>query len=773
MAFSKSGIPARKQGHRTKSLDIERQARVLKKGLVRVRFAYILPSPHHASDREYYWITYGCSTISLLSRYTLLSRLQNHLDSFIAACFVAAFTLMASFLFCCLKGRRKKVHPKDGLRVGSPVKDFTSLSSANSFSDESEDSLPTDSELEAMEVPPGDTTENLPLPPGRVLSGATKSASGKKRFGRSANVNRFTINQNNSLAKESVSEEKVPQEKVSEEKLSKEKVPEEKGSESTEVPPEDTGAKLPLPPGRVPPPAPNSAPKSPASPKPAPPVPGSATPITESASQDLKPAAAAPPPPPPTNNCAPRAPPPPKIGPSPPNPPKSGNMPKAPPGKGHLFANKGHKETSESGGQKAKLKPFFWDKVLANPERSMVWNELKAGSFQFNEEMMEDLFGYNKVENKKNDQGTKKQSGLAAPKFIQIIDPKKAQNLSILLKALNVTTEEVCDAIQEGNELPAELIETLLKMAPTSQEELQLRLYSEDISKLGPADRFIKTLVDVPFAYQRLEALLFMCTLQNESFSVKECFSVLEVACKELRNSRLFLKLLEAVLKTGNRMNDGTFRGGAKAFKLDTLLKLSDVKGADGKTTLLHFVVQEIIRTEGKRAVRRIRESSIMNGAKTEDLEDTPENHFSLGFDVVSNLSNELENVKKAAVVDGDMLTSTVTKLGVSLKQSLKLLNNELRELEEENEFRITLANFIQQADSDILWMLDEETRITTLVKNTADYFHGTPGKDEGMRLFLIVRDFLVMVEKVCQEVKKSGLNQLKTPKKESSSAST
>ncbi|WOG91696.1 hypothetical protein DCAR_0310946 [Daucus carota subsp. sativus] len=446
-------------------------------------------------------------------------------------------------------------------------------------------------------------------------------------------------------------------------------------------------------------------------------------------------------------------------------------MPKPPNVKGRSSANK---ETSDSGSQKAKLKPFFWDKVLANPERSMVWNELKAGSFQFNEEMMEDLFGYNKVENKKNDHDSKKQPAKAAPKFIQIIDPKKAQNLSILLKALNVTTEEVCDAIQEGNELPPELIETLLKMAPTSQEELQLRLYSDDISKLGPADRFIKILVDIPFAYQRLEALLFMCTLQNESFSIKEYFAVLEVACKELKNSRLFLKLLEAVLKTGNRMNDGTFRGGAKAFKLDTLLKLSDVKGADGKTTLLHFVVLEIIRTEGKRAARIVRENGIMNGIKAEDLiEETPENLFNLGLDVVSNLSDELAHVKKAAVLDVDMVTSTVAKLALSLNQSKKLLNNELSGLEEECEFRQTLAEFIEQADGDILWMLEEEKKMTALVKSTADYFHGTPGKDEGMRLFLVVRDFLVMVDKVCQEVKKSGLDQLKTPKKEAQSAST
>ncbi|KAJ0094617.1 hypothetical protein Patl1_15057 [Pistacia atlantica] len=64
------------------------------------------------------------------------------------------------------------------------------------------------------------------------------------------------------------------------------------------------------------------------------------------------------------------------------------------------------------------------------------------------------------------------------------------------------------------------------------------------------------------------------------------CLAILAIlahenaACEELRNSRMFLKLLEAVLKTGNRMNVGTTRGDAHAFKLDTLLKLVDVKGA-------------------------------------------------------------------------------------------------------------------------------------------------------------------------------------------------
>lgn len=80
-----------------------------------------------------------------------------------------------------------------------------------------------------------------------------------------------------------------------------------------------------------------------------------------------------------------------------------------------------------------------------------------------------------------------------------------------------------------GNELPSELLQTLLKMAPTTDEELKLRLYSGDLSRLGPAERFLKVLVDIPFAFKRLESLLFMCSLQEEASMVKESFATLEV----------------------------------------------------------------------------------------------------------------------------------------------------------------------------------------------------------------------------------------------------
>ncbi|KAG2717105.1 hypothetical protein I3760_03G157600 [Carya illinoinensis] len=522
-------------------------------------------------------------------------------------------------------------------------------------------------------------------------------------------------------------------------------VPASEGAELAPFPP------LKLPPGR-------SAPSPPAPPPPAEPQP-----------------------PPP----APQRPPPSKVGQPPPAPPKPSGRNKpsylGPHRRGNNGSSEGCDPDGESEAPKAKLKPFFWDKVLANPDQSMVWHEISSGSFQFNEEMIESLFGYTNINKNKIERKKESTSLEPSAQYIRIIDPKKAQNLSILLRALNVTTEEVLSALQEGNELPMELLQTLLKMAPTTEEELKLRLFSGDLSRLGPAERFLKVLVDFPLAFKRIESLLFMSSVREEVSTVKESLETLEVASKKLKSSRLFLKLLEAVLKTGNRMNDGTYRGGAQAFKLDTLLKLSDVKGTDGKTTLLHFVVQEIIRSEGIRAVRTAataRASQSTSSMKTDDFaedstEESAEHYCKVGLQVVSGLSGELEDVKKAAFIDADSLTATVSKLNQSMKKTKDFLHAEMKSLDEESEFHRALANFVECMEADISRLLVEEKRIMALVKSAADYFHGKAGKDEGLRLFAIVRDFLRMLDKACKEVRDAGMKTLRTSKKEAPSASS
>lgn len=395
-----------------------------------------------------------------------------------------------------------------------------------------------------------------------------------------------------------------------------------------------------------------------------------------------------------------------------------------------------------------KLKPLHWDKVRASSDREMVWDQLRSSSFKLNEEMIETLF----VVNTPNPNQKEMPRKHVQPSLVQenrVLDPKKAQNIAISLRALNVTMDEVCEALLEGNAetLGTELLESLLKMAPSKEEERKLKDYKDDSPvKLGQAEKFLKAMIDIPFAFKRVEAMLYMTNFESEVEYLKKSFETLEAACEELRSSRMFLKLLEAVLKTGNRMNVGTNRGDAHAFKLDTLLKLVDIKGADGKTTLLHFVVQEIIRTEGQRQSTANNEASI-DEAKCRKL----------GLQVVSSLSSELTNVKKAAAMDSEVLSNDVAKLTLGLASigEIARLNEQSHSLESNRKFSESLNKFVKMAEEEIIRVQAQESVALSLVKEITEYFHGNSAKEEAhpFRIFMVVRDFLSILDRVCKEV--------------------
>jgi len=67
-------------------------------------------------------------------------------------------------------------------------------------------------------------------------------------------------------------------------------------------------------------------------------------------------------------------------------------------------------------------------------------------------------------------------------------------------------------------------------MAPTSEEELKLRLFTDNPALLSPADRFLKAVVDIPCAFKRMEALIYMGTLQEDLTNARESFAILEVS---------------------------------------------------------------------------------------------------------------------------------------------------------------------------------------------------------------------------------------------------
>ncbi|GFZ01810.1 formin homology 1 [Actinidia rufa] len=400
---------------------------------------------------------------------------------------------------------------------------------------------------------------------------------------------------------------------------------------------------------------------------------------------------------------------------------------------------------------KPKLKPLHWDKVRASSDREMVWDQLKSSSFKLNEKLIETLFVVNTPNS--NSKDSIRHQVLPSPnQENRVLDPKKAQNIAISLRALNVTVEEVCEALSDGNAdaLGTDLLESLLKMTPTKEEERRLREYKDDSPfKLGPAERFLKAVLNIPFAFKRGDAMLYIANFESEVEYLRKSFDTLEAACEELRNSRMFMKLLEAVLKTGNRMNVGTNRGDAHAFKLDTLLKLVDIKGADGKTTLLHFVVQEIIRSEGARL------SGGNQNSNTTSIDDA--RCRKLGLQVVSGLGSDLTNVKKAASMDSDVLCGDVRKLskGIDNIAELVRLNESMGSEESVQKFSEAMKRFVKTAEEEVIRIQAQESVALSLVKEITEYFHGNSAKEEAhpFRIFLVVRDFLTILDRVCKEV--------------------
>ena len=150
-------------------------------------------------------------------------------------------------------------------------------------------------------------------------------------------------------------------------------------SESTCEPAAGPAPPPPPPPPLLKVPPPPSAPSAP----PAPPAPSAPPPpkLPAAAGSSNPPPPGPPPPPAPRPAAGPGPPPPPsKPGAGPPPP----AMPGPPKARGPPPLKKAGNVAGPSAADsnKTKLKPFFWDKVTANPDQAMVWDQIKAGSFQ-------------------------------------------------------------------------------------------------------------------------------------------------------------------------------------------------------------------------------------------------------------------------------------------------------------------------------------------------------------------------------------------------------
>lgn len=199
---------------------------------------------------------------------------------------------------------------------------------------------------------------------------------------------------------------------------------------------------------------------------------------------------------------------------------------------------------------------------------------------------------------------------------------------------------------------------------------------------------------------------------------------LLQAACEALRNSRMLLRLVGATLETGMKS------GNAHDFKLEVLLKLVNIKSLDGRTSILDSVVQKITESEGFK-----------------------------GLQVVRSLSSVLDDVKKSAELDYGVLRSDVSKFYEEVQKisEVLLLCEETGHNEEHQwgKFRESMTRFLETAGEEIKKIEREEGSTLFAVKKITEYFHVDPAKEEAqlLKVFVIVRDFLKILEGVCKNM--------------------
>ncbi|KAL2344267.1 hypothetical protein Fmac_005552 [Flemingia macrophylla] len=486
-----------------------------------------------------------------------------------------------------------------------------------------------------------------------------------------------------------------------------------------------------------------------------------------------------------TTNPAPSPPPPPipaRRSPAPPPLPSS----KLPPAPNVMPAvkqiNSSGKGMPETSNDQVKLKPLHWDKVNTNnADHSMVWDKVDRGSFRVDQDLMEALFGY-VATNRKSPKGkshstipNKDASAPSAKAFL--LDPRKSQNIAIVLKSLAVSQGEILDALTNGKGLNADTLEKLARLSPTEEEQSLILEYKGDQARLAAAESFLYNILKaVPSAFKRLNAMLFRLNYDSEIQEIKESLQTIELGCKELKSKGLFVKLLEAVLKAGNRMNAGTTRGNAQAFNLASLRKLSDVKSTNGKTTLLHFVVEEVVRSEGKRVALNRNGSLSSNSSRGSNSNGNYENnaasneliereYVTLGLPIVGGISSEFSHVKKAAQIDYSNLDGSISALStrlVGIQELVSLCGNG------EGEYFVKeMDHFLGNAKKELELVREKQTNVLQLIKKTTQYYQGAASKEtteDNLQLFVIVKDFLGMVDQACIEIARD-MQKRKTPK--------
>jgi hypothetical protein len=391
-----------------------------------------------------------------------------------------------------------------------------------------------------------------------------------------------------------------------------------------------------------------------------------------------------------------------------------------------------------------KLKQLHWDKIRTVDPQS-AWQQSLDSQPQINFQDLENMFQI--LEVKTNKMNKIKMSE------IRFVDQKRAYMISIELSGIRKPFSDIKEALMNADDscLTVDNLQALFRSLPEPSELRDVNEYLEgrhikyrgmsDPTKLGIVERYFAEIRCVPRLEQRIKCMLFartaeglmekvrcytfldtMCTESQKSLlQVQEQLNIIHGACSELKNCTPFLKLLQAVLELGNHLNAGTHRGGAAGFKLDTLLKLSDIKAVDKKTSLLQFVIEQIRK----------------------------------GDPSIDTLVDSMPHVRPASTIQLSAVSGMLEELRAGFQDichEIDLIEGTTEAVEGAERFRLSMQEFYSSRFPQFQIMEEDEKGALAELEEASRYYGEEFSKADPVRTIRTIEAFLILFKKSCEK---------------------
>ncbi|XP_063065355.1 uncharacterized protein LOC134457323 [Engraulis encrasicolus] len=345
---------------------------------------------------------------------------------------------------------------------------------------------------------------------------------------------------------------------------------------------------------------------------------------------------------------------------------------------------------------KKRTKAFHWDLVAQDKIDKSFWaHGINGRVVKIDTDRLYSQFKVKALE--------KLTESLDSSHHVEImLNQKIAHNFNIFLKSFPVQPEELQEKLfiinEEDGGLSDEQIASLRRYVPTVDDVEMYKSYKGPVSDLHIVDQYMLAMCHISYLSPRLDLLLILRELPITMEDLEPLIDQMIQVCHKLVNSQSFVCVLEYLLAVGNYLNEHAGKDKAKGFRLSSLTKLSQLRGAERHVTLLHALVEQIVLHEPGLATfpSELAEFDTVPGASIKGL--TAE------IDVVKNELQKVQQYRKTYKKKNPI--SHHLKFSKDLKTAIERYNADLQRLTKKSAemrkiYADILVKFGEAADQD------------------------------------------------------------------------